>query len=139
MYIYTDAHSEVYMNIIISNLSGKPIYEQIYDQIKAQIMSGVLSDGEALPSMRALAAELKISIITTKRAYEDLERDGYLVNVQGKGCFVKGMNPEMVRENLLFSIQELFEKAVDMASVGGISFDEMEQTLKLVYMEKNDG
>ncbi len=127
------------MNILISNSSGVPIYEQIEEQIKTQIMSGVLSAGDALPSMRVLAKELKISIITTKRAYEDLERDGYIANVQGKGCFIKAMNADLIRENMLFSIQELFEKAVDKALVGKISLDELKETLGIIYKEKENG
>jgi GntR family transcriptional regulator len=127
------------MNIIISNSSGVPIYEQIEEQIKTQIMSGDLSAGDALPSMRMLAKELKISIITTKRAYEDLEKDGYITNVQGKGCFVKAMNSELIKENMLFSIQELFETAVDKAIIGKISLDELNETLSVIYKEKDNG
>ena len=127
------------MNIIISNSSGVPIYEQIEEQIKTQIMSGSLTAGDALPSMRVLAKELKISIITTKRAYEDLERDGYIATVQGKGCFVNSMNADLIKENMLYSVQEIFEKAVDKAVIGKISQDEMIETLKLIYKEKIDG
>jgi GntR family transcriptional regulator len=99
------------MDIIISNTSGVPIYEQIEEQIKSQIMTGSLVAGEALPSMRVLAKELKISIITTKRAYEDLERDGYIESVTGKGSFVKAVNSDIVKENMMFEIQELLDKA----------------------------
>ena len=127
------------MNILISNLSGVPIYEQIEEQIKAQIMSGALCAGDALPSMRMLAKELKISVITTKRAYEDLERDGYISNVQGKGCFVKAMNAELIKENMLFAIGELFESAADKAIIGKITLDELCDTLKIIYEEKNNG
>ena len=127
------------MNIIISNSSGVPIYEQIEEQIKTQIMSGSLTAGDALPSMRVLAKELKISIITTKRAYEDLERDGYIATVQGKGCFVNSMNADLIKENMLYSVQELFEKAVDKAVIGKISQDELIETLKIIYKEKIDG
>ena len=86
------------VDIIISNSSGKPIYEQIADQVKEQIMAGALAAGDALPSMRLLAKELRISVITTKRAYEELERDGFLENVPGKGCFVAPQNRELLRE-----------------------------------------
>lgn len=127
------------MNIIISNSSGVPIYEQIEEQIKTQIMAGSLSAGDALPSMRMLAKELKISIITTKRAYEDLERDGYISSVQGKGCFVNAMNSDLVKENMLFSIQELFDTAVDKAFIGKISFEELTETLSIIYKEKDNG
>ena len=109
------------MDIIISNSSGVPIYEQIEEQIKSQIMTGELAEGDALPSMRVLAKELKISIITTKRAYEDLERDGFIESVTGKGSFVKGINSEMVKENMMFGIQELLETAVDKAILGKVS------------------
>ena len=132
-------NSEADMNIIISNISGVPIYEQIEEQIKTQIMSGALSAGELLPSMRVLAKELRISIITTKRAYEDLERGGYISTVQGKGCYVNAVNEDLVRENMLFAIQELFESAVDKAAIGRISLDELTETLKIFYKEKNDG
>ncbi len=127
------------MNIIISNSSGVPIYEQIEEQIKTQIMAGSLSAGDALPSMRMLAKELKISIITTKRAYEDLERDGYISSVQGKGCFVNAMNSDLVKENMLFSIQELFDTAVDKAFIGKISLEELTETLSIIYKEKDNG
>ncbi|MBR3620857.1 MAG: GntR family transcriptional regulator [Clostridia bacterium] len=126
------------MNIIISNTSGIPIYEQIEEQIKSQIMSGLLSEGEILPSMRVLAKELRISIITTKRAYEELERDGYICTVQGKGCFVNSVNTELVKENMLVAIQELFETAADKAAIGRISLDELTETLKIIYKEKNN-
>ena len=124
------------MDIIISNSSGVPIYEQIEEQIKSQIMIGELQEGEALPSMRVLAKELKISIITTKRAYEDLERDGFIESVTGKGSFVKGINSEMVRENVLFTIQELLENAVDKAILGQISKEELQEIIELLYDEK---
>lgn len=126
------------MDIIISNISGVPLYEQIEEQIKRQIMTGELREGEALPSMRILAKELKISIITTKRAYEDLERDGFIVSVTGKGSFVKGINSDIVKENMMFAIQELLETAVDKAVVGKVSLDELQEMLKLLYEEKGE-
>ena len=125
-----------WMDIIISNSSGVPIYEQIEEQIKNQIMTGELSAGEILPSMRVLAKELKISIITTKRAYEDLERDGFIESVMGKGTYVKAINSDIVRENLMFSIEELLEEAVDKAVIGNVSVDELGEMLKLLYEEK---
>ena len=125
-----------WMDIIISNSSGVPIYEQIEEQIKNQIMTGELSAGEILPSMRVLAKELKISIITTKRAYEDLERDGFIESVMGKGTFVKAINSDIVRENLMFSIEELLEEAVDKAVIGNVSVDELGEMLRLLYEEK---
>ena len=124
------------MDIIISNSSGVPIYEQIEEQIKSQIMTGELVEGDALPSMRVLAKDLKISIITTKRAYEDLERDGFITSVTGKGSFVKGINTDMVKENMMFAIQELLETAVDKAILGKITYEELSETLKILYDEK---
>lgn len=125
------------MDIIISNSSGVPIYEQIREQIKSQIMTGELKEGDALPSMRLLAKELKISIITTKRAYEDLERDGFIESFTGRGSFVKGINSDMVRENMRFAIQELLETAVDKALLGKVSLDELREMLELLYEEKS--
>ena len=125
------------MDIIISNSSGVPIYEQIEEQIKGQIMAGPLAEGDALPSMRVLAKELKISIITTKRAYEDLERDGFIESITGKGSFVKKINGDIVREGLLFTIQELMEAAVDKAVLGKISQEELQEMLALLYEERS--
>lgn len=125
------------MDILISNSSGVPLYEQIEEQIKSQIITGELREGEALPSMRILAKELKISIITTKRAYEELERDGFIESVTGKGSFVKGINSDIAKENMMFDIQELFETAVDKAVMGKVALDELQEMLKLLYEEKN--
>ena len=124
------------MDIIISNTSGVPIYEQSEEQIKSQIMTGSLVAGEALPSMRVLAKELKISIITTKRAYEDLERDGFIESVNGKGSFVKAVNSDIVKENMMFEIQELLDKACDKAVIGKVSRDELKEMIDLLYDEK---
>ncbi|MBR2550807.1 GntR family transcriptional regulator [Butyrivibrio sp. AE2032] len=124
------------MDIIISNTSGVPIYEQIEEQIKSQIMTGALTAGEALPSMRVLAKELKISIITTKRAYEDLERDGFIESVTGKGSFVKAVNSDIVKENMMFEIQELLDKACDKAVIGKVTRDELKEMIDLLYDEK---
>ena len=125
------------MDIIISNSSGVALYEQIEEQIKSQIMTGELAEGDALPSMRVLAKDLKIGIITTKRAYEDLERDGFIYSVTGKGSFVKGINGDIVKENMKFAIQELLESAVDKAILGKVSLDEMREMLKLLYEDKS--
>ena len=124
------------MDILISNSSGVPLYEQIEEQIKSQIVTAELREGDALPSMRILAKELKISIITTKRAYEDLERDGFIESVTGKGSFVKGINSDIVKENMMFAIQELLETAVDKAVMGKVTLDELQEMLKLLYEEK---
>ena len=124
------------MDIIINNVSGVPIYEQIEEQIKGLIMTGELTAGDALPSMRVLAKELKISVITTKRAYEDLERDGFIESVVGKGSFVKVVNNEIMKESMLFAMEEYFEKAVEKAVLGKISLDEMKELLTIIYEDK---
>ena len=100
------------MNIIISNTGGQPIYEQIAGQIKALIISGALKEGDMLPSMRLLAKELRISVITTKRAYEELERDGFIISQTGKGSFVAGTNVELVREAQLQKIEQQLMQAL---------------------------
>ena len=123
------------MNLIISNSSGKPIYEQITAQIKNSILSGELQEGEALPSMRALAKDLRISVITTKRAYEDLERDGFVVTVAGKGCFVAPRNLELMREEQRKRVEQTLEQAVEQAQAASITLEEMQQMLSLLYEE----
>ena len=125
------------MDIILSNSSGKPIYEQIVDQIKEQIMTGTLAAGDALPSMRLLAKELRISVITTKRAYEELERDGFLTTIPGKGCFVAPRNLELVREDTLRRVEEHLSRAVDAAKTGGVTLGEMTETLNLLYGDES--
>lgn len=121
------------MDIILSNSSGKPIYEQIADQIKEQIMSGALAAGDALPSMRLLAKDLRISVITTKRAYEELERAGFLENVPGKGCFVAPQNKELLREAQLRKIEEHLSQAVDEARKGAFPLEELHELLDILY------
>ena len=121
------------MDIILSNSSGKPIYEQIADQVREQILSGALSAGDALPSMRVLAKELRISVITTKRAYEELERDGFLDNVPGKDCFVAPQNRELLREAQLRRVEDILAQAVDEARKGGFSLSELQELLTLLY------
>lgn len=125
------------MDIIISNSSGVPIYEQIEEQIKSQIMSGDLVEGDSLPSMRVLAKELKISIITTKRAYEDLEREGFIYTVVGRGSFAKGIDGDLMKENMMFAVQEILENAVDKAILGKISQDDLLEMVRLLYEEKS--
>ena len=121
------------MDIIISNSSGKPIYEQIADQVKEQIMAGALAAGDALPSMRLLAKELRISVITTKRAYEELEREGFITTVPGKGCFVAPRNLELAREESLRRMEEHLGRAVEAARLGGITLSEMTESLNILY------
>lgn len=123
------------MDIIISNSSDKPIYEQITAQMKNLIMSGQLKEGMPLPSMRTLAKELRISVITTKRAYEDLERDGFISTVVGKGSFVKAADVRLVREEKLKEIEELLSKAVDLAAQSGIRKEEVLEILNIYYAE----
>ena len=123
------------MDIIISNSSGKPIYEQIADQVKEQIMAGALAAGDALPSMRLLAKELRISVITTKRAYEELGRDGFLENVPGKGCFVAPQNRELLREAQLRRVEEKLTQAIEEARRGAVSLEELKEMLTELYQE----
>ena len=123
------------MDIILSNSSGKPIYEQIADQVKEQILAGALSAGDALPSMRVLAKELRISVITTKRAYEELERDGFLENVPGKGCFVAPQNKELLREAQLRRVEEKLTQAIEEARRGAVSLEELKEMLTELYQE----
>lgn len=118
------------MKIIISNDSGLPIYEQIKNQIKAQIVAGELRADEALPGMRTLASDLKVSVITTKRAYNDLEQEGYIYSMPGKGSFVKKLNEEVVRENALADIEKYFTDAMRVAKASGIGIDELQEILK---------
>lgn len=121
------------MDIIISNSAGVPIYEQITQQIKGLILRGELREGEALPSMRLLARELRISVITTKRAYEELEREGFITTVPGKGCFVAPQDPELAREETLRRVEEHLTRAVEAAKSGGVTLEEMTDTLNILY------
>ncbi len=121
------------MDIIISNASGKPIYEQITEQIKEQIMSGELNEGDPLPSMRALAQQLRISIITTKRAYEELERDGFIESFTGKGSFVAARNKELFREENLRQIEQSLTFAVEKAKLCGVSYEELSEIIKMLF------
>ncbi len=125
------------MRIVISNSSGVPIYEQIKEQIKNAILSGELSEGELLPSIRQLAKDLKISVITTTRAYGDLEQEGFVANVQGKGCYVLPKNSEMVREQLLRNIEESFTAAINSAKIAKISKDELRTIFETMLKEEN--
>ncbi len=121
------------MDIKISNAGGVPIYEQIVSQIKAKVISGELQEGDALPSMRLLAKELRISVITTKRAYEELEREGFIVSMTGKGSFVAGKDLEFVREEHLRQIEELMGRMVELASACDIGMDELSEMLRLSF------
>ena len=119
------------MNIIISNGSSDPIYTQIEQQIKTAIMNGQLKEGDMLPSMRVLAKELRISIITTKRAYEELEKSGFIQTVAGKGCFVAPKNLEFVREMHRKDLESLLAKAAELAKLCDVTDEEMHATLDM--------
>ncbi|GHU58739.1 GntR family transcriptional regulator [Clostridia bacterium] len=121
------------MTVAISNRSSVPIYEQIKEQIKASIFSGELCEDELLPSIRQLAKDLKISVITTSRAYSDLENEGFLVNVQGKGCFVLPRNKELARENALNKIEASLAAAIGTAKEYGIDKSEVCEQLNLLW------
>lgn len=121
------------MNIIISNSSGQPIYDQITSQIKSKIMTGELKEGDALPSMRFLAKELRISVITTKRAYEELEKDGFIVSVPGKGSYVAGKNLDFVREEQLRRIEERMQEIVELSVGCSLTLEELKDMLELIY------
>ncbi|MCI6561242.1 MAG: GntR family transcriptional regulator [Oscillospiraceae bacterium] len=121
------------MDIILSNSSGIPIYQQISSQIKGLIINGTLKEGDALPSMRTLAMELRISVITTKRAYEELEHDGFIESYTGKGSFVKAQNPELLREENLKQIEALLAQISEKAKQSGISLDELKEMTEIIF------
>ncbi len=123
------------MEILISNSSDKPIYEQICIQIKSMIMDGTLSAGETLPSMRALAKDLHISVITVQRAYEDLTRDGFIETVSGKGSFVAAQNKQFIQEEQLRIAEGLLQKVAEIGRSHGIEYQQMANILKLFYEE----
>jgi GntR family transcriptional regulator len=125
------------MKIIISNSSPDPIYEQIVKQVKIQIISGDLDEGDALPSIRKLAKELHISVITTKRAYENLEHEGYIDTVAGKGCFVAGQNKEFLREKRMRIVEEKLSEAIDEARMLGLDIHELKEMLDLLSGEED--
>lgn len=121
------------MKIIISNSSQEPIYEQIIRQIKNSIIRGELAPGEMLPSIRNLAKQLQISVITTKRAYEELEREGFIETVAGKGSFVAGQSQELLREQRLKLVEEKLAEAVAESKILNISLKELQEMLQLLY------
>ncbi len=121
------------MNIHISNMSGKSLYEQIYAQIKNQILDGTLKEGEPLPTIRGLAKDLRISVITTSRAYSDLERDGYIYSVVGKGSFVAERNREFIRERNLQEMEEYLTKAIDISNRCGMSQEQLIDLVKTIF------
>lgn len=124
------------MDIILSNTGGQPIYEQIYTQIRRQILSGSLVPGEALPSIRALAKDLRISVITTKRAYDELEAGGFVYTVAGKGCFVARQSPDLLREQHLSEIESHLQHAADLAAEAGLTREELTAMLQTLLKEE---
>ena len=123
------------MNINISNTSTIPLYEQIQTQIKSQILNGSLQQGEGLPSIRNLAKELKVSIITTKRAYEELEKEGFIETVVGKGTFVSNQNTERLKEITLYNLENKLEEIIKQAKSAGITLEEGLEIFKSIYEE----
>lgn len=123
------------MNIIISNSSAVPLYEQIQNQIKSQILNGELCSEQLLPSIRSLAKELKVSIITTKRAYEELEKEGYIITVAGKGSYVCSQSTERLKEAALFEMESKLEEIIQRAKKMGISEEEFVEIIKSIYKE----
>lgn len=127
------------MHIIISNDSEKPIYEQIEDNIKKMILSGEIAGGEVLPSIRTLAKDLRVSVITTKRAYEELEKESLIESIPGKGCFVKTKSEEFRKEEILKKIESLLESAISVATTYHISKEELINMVHLLYEEETYG
>ena len=123
------------MNIIISNSSSIPIYEQIKTAIKQAIFSNELKEEDVLPSVRSMANDLKISFLTVKRAYDELEEEGYIKTVQGKGSFVAPKNLELIKEEKLREIQELIEKIYDISKISNITEDEIKELFKIIFNE----
>jgi len=124
------------MQIIISNSSKEPIYEQITNQIKSLILSGELEEGASLPSMRKLAKDLQISVITTKRAYEELEKEGFIYSIVGKGSFVAEQNLEVIREKKLKAIEEQLSAVITNSREIGLTLDELQELLRILYEEE---
>ena len=123
------------MDLYIDNKSGTPIYDQIYTQIKNQIISGALCEDEALPSIRNLAKDLRISVITTKRAYDELEREGFIYTVPAKGCFVAPKNIELLREENLKQMEAHLQAMMQLAAVSNVTKEELMEMIQL-YMEE---
>jgi GntR family transcriptional regulator len=121
------------VNIIISNSSNEPIYLQIINQIKSQILTGDLKEGQSLPSIRSLAKELEISVITTKRAYDELEKDGFIVTVAGKGSYVAPVNTDILKENKMKMIEQKLSETITEAKLIGMSLEELKKILELLY------
>lgn len=123
------------MEIVVSNKASRPLYEQISSQVKAQIMSGELRAGEALPSIRALARSLQISVLTVQKAYDQLQTDGFIETTAGKGCYVSARNQDFYLEEQQQRIEEKFSEAIEIARASGISLDKLRELLTLLYEE----
>ncbi len=134
--LYTDRERILDMFIYIDNKSGTPIYEQIYNQIKKYIVSGMATPDEPLPSIRNLAKDLKISVITTKRAYEDLEKDGYIYTVPSKGCFIAPLNQELMREESLKKIEAHIEEIEKLAVLCGMTKKDISNMIDIIWEDK---
>ena len=124
------------MNIIITNSSGLPIFEQIENSIKEAIFSNELKEGEMLPSVRSLANELKISFLTVKRAYDELEKTGFIKTVQGKGSYVAPKNLDLIKEEKLKEIQDYIEKIYEVSKISNISKEEVSELFKMIFEEE---
>ena len=125
------------MEIILTNTSTQPIYEQITSQIKEMIMTGELKPGAPMPSMRKLARELHVSVITTQRAYDELSRDGFIITIPAKGTFVSTENQDFIREENLRKIEDLLEEASILARQSGLTLDELQSTLQVIFTEES--
>ncbi|WP_153720684.1 GntR family transcriptional regulator [Sporosarcina cascadiensis] len=123
------------MQILISNTSKEPLYNQIKDQIKKKILSGELQEGDSLPSMRQLAKDLHISVITTKRAYEELEKERYIYSIIGKGSFVAEQNIDLIKERKFTAVEEMLTEAIANSKEIGLSLKELEELLTILYEE----
>ena len=126
------------MKLIISNVSGVPIYEQIKQQVKAAILSGELKEEEALPSLRTLAKDLKISVLTVTRAYTELEQEGFVKNVQGRGCFVLGSGSELMKEQLICKVENSLIEAIKAAKIANLSNEELHHLLDILLEANAD-
>ena len=126
------------MKLIRSNVSGIPIYEQIKQQIKSAILSGELHESEALPSLRTLAKELRISVLTVTRAYTELEQEGFVKNIQGKGCFVMNRDSELIKEQMICKVEDHLNEAIKTAKIANISKEELHSLLDILMEEETN-
>jgi GntR family transcriptional regulator len=127
------------VSISISQSSPKPIFRQIEDRVRSLIVAGELNEGEELPSIRVLAADLRVSVITVKRAYDELEAEGFLTSVQGKGCYVSVRNKELFREQRMRIVEEKLDEAAGEAKLIGMTLEELQTTLAIIFQEEKHG